>query len=88
MPMELAVREDGRVTIIAVSGDLVAGDSEVVFKKTVSRLLEEGKVGRLAGEAFGDPFDPSPYCHLQGRDIKRYAYPLRLFQQGFNQLHV
>ena len=47
MPMELAVREDGRVTIVSVSGDLVAGDSEVVFKKTVSRLLEEGKVDLL-----------------------------------------
>jgi anti-sigma B factor antagonist len=41
--MELALYEDGNVTIVALSGDLVIGDAEAVFKKTVSRLLEEGK---------------------------------------------
>jgi anti-sigma B factor antagonist len=43
-PMNLDVRDDGRVTIIAVQGDLVIGEPETVFKKTVTRLLEEGKV--------------------------------------------
>ena len=41
--MELALYEDGSVTIVTLSGDLVIGDAEAVFKKTVSRLLEEGK---------------------------------------------
>lgn len=42
--MELALYEDGSVTIVTLSGDLVIGDAEALFKKTVSRLLEEGKV--------------------------------------------
>ena len=42
--MELTTREDGRVTILTVNGDLVIGDPESTFKKTVTRLLEEGKV--------------------------------------------
>lgn len=42
--MELALQEDGGVTIVTLSGDLVIGDAEALFKKTVSRLLEEGKV--------------------------------------------
>jgi len=42
--MELSTREDGRVTIISVKGDLVIGEGEAMFKKTVTRLLEEGRV--------------------------------------------
>lgn len=42
--MELALRDDGSVTIVTLSGDLVIGDAEALFKRTVSRLLEEGKV--------------------------------------------
>jgi anti-sigma B factor antagonist len=42
--MELTTRDDGRVTILVVRGDLVIGDAESTFKKTVMRLLEEGKV--------------------------------------------
>lgn len=42
--MELALQEDGSVTIVTLSGDLVIGDAEALFKKTVSRLLEESKV--------------------------------------------
>jgi anti-sigma B factor antagonist len=42
--MNMNVRDDGRVTIIAVEGDLVIGEPEAAFKKTVNRLLEEGKV--------------------------------------------
>jgi len=45
--MELSIREDGRVTIVSVSGDLVIGDSEAAFKKEVLRLLEQGKVDLL-----------------------------------------
>ena len=45
--MNLDIREDGRVTILALNGDLGIGESETVFKKTVSRLLEEGKVHLL-----------------------------------------
>jgi len=42
--MDLVLYEDGSVTIVTLSGDLVIGDAEAAFKKTVSRLLEEGKV--------------------------------------------
>ena len=42
--MDLETRDDGRVTILALKGDLGIGDSETLFKRTVSRLLEEGKV--------------------------------------------
>ena len=42
--MNLDVRDDGHVTIIAVEGDLVIGEPEAAFKKAVTRLLEEGKV--------------------------------------------
>jgi anti-sigma B factor antagonist len=42
--MHLTTRDDGRVTILTVSGDLVIGDPESAFKKTVTGLLEEGKV--------------------------------------------
>ena len=42
--MDLALYEDGSVTVVTLAGDLVIGDAEAAFKKTVSRLLEEGKV--------------------------------------------
>ena len=45
--MDLATREDGGVTIITVTGDLVIGDAESNFKKTITRLLEEGRVNLL-----------------------------------------
>jgi len=45
--MELDVRDDGRVTILSLSGDLGIGESESLFKKTVARLIEEGKVNLL-----------------------------------------
>jgi len=45
--MELKTREDGPITIVTVSGDLVIGDAETTFKKTVTRLLEEGRVNLL-----------------------------------------
>jgi anti-sigma B factor antagonist len=45
--MELTTREDGHVTIMSVQGDLVIGEPEATFKRTVTRLLEEGKVNLL-----------------------------------------
>jgi len=45
--MNLETRDDGAVTILTVSGDLVIGDPETTFKKTVTRLLEEGRVHLL-----------------------------------------
>jgi len=45
--MELKTREDGRVTILTVEGDLVIGDAETAFKKAVTRLLEQGHVHLL-----------------------------------------
>ncbi len=45
--MDLETRDDGGVTIITVGGDLVIGDAESTFKKTVTRLLEEGRVNLL-----------------------------------------
>ena len=40
--MSVSVRQDGSVTVLTVDGDLVIGDPEALFKKTVARLLEEG----------------------------------------------
>ena len=45
--MDLTTREDGRVTILTVNGDLVIGEPESAFKKTVTRLLEVGRVHLL-----------------------------------------
>jgi anti-sigma B factor antagonist len=47
LPMELTTRADGRVTIVTVSGDLVVGDAESTFKRTVTRLLEGGQMNLL-----------------------------------------
>ncbi len=41
--MQLSTREDGPVTILIVDGDLVIGEPETLFKKTVARLLEQGR---------------------------------------------
>jgi anti-sigma B factor antagonist len=45
--MELKTREDGRVTILTVDGDLVIGEAETSFKRTVTRLIEQGHVHLL-----------------------------------------
>jgi anti-sigma B factor antagonist len=45
--MQLTTTDDGHVTILTVDGDLVIGESESLFKRTVTRLLEEGKVNLL-----------------------------------------
>ncbi len=45
--MQLSTADDGHVTILTVDGDLVIGESESLFKRTVIRLLEEGKVNLL-----------------------------------------
>ena len=45
--MELTSREDGDITILTVTGDLVIGEPETTFKKTVTALLEEGRVNLL-----------------------------------------
>jgi anti-sigma B factor antagonist len=45
--MDLKTTENDRVTILTLNGDLVIGEAESTFKKTVTRLLEEGKVHLL-----------------------------------------
>jgi anti-sigma B factor antagonist len=45
--MQLQTTEDGHVTILTVEGDLVIGEAESLFKRTITRLLEEGKVHLL-----------------------------------------
>jgi anti-sigma B factor antagonist len=45
--MQLTSREDGDITILTVNGDLVIGEPETTFKKTVTQLLEEGRVNLL-----------------------------------------
>lgn len=45
--MELTTREDGEITILTVTGDLVIGEPETTFKKAITRLLEEGRVNLL-----------------------------------------
>jgi anti-sigma B factor antagonist len=55
--MKLTTREDGRVTVLTVEGDLVIGEAETGFKRMVIRLLEEGHVNLLvdlAGVGFLD----------------------------------
>ncbi len=42
--MQLSTREDGPITLLIVEGDLVIGEPEALFKKTVARLLEAGRV--------------------------------------------
>lgn len=42
--MRLDVRDDGRVTIVALEGDLVIGEPEAAFKRKITELLEDGKV--------------------------------------------
>src|ERR1700687_2383357 len=45
--MQLTTKYGGHVPILTLDGDLVIGESESLFKKTVIRLLEEGKVNLL-----------------------------------------
>jgi len=45
--MQITTTDDGHITILTVDGDLVIGESESLFKRTVIRLLEEGKVNLL-----------------------------------------
>jgi len=45
--MDLQTHEDGSVTVLTVTGDLVIGEAESTFKKTVTRLLEEGRTRLL-----------------------------------------
>ncbi|HEY2796519.1 MAG TPA: STAS domain-containing protein [Thermoanaerobaculia bacterium] len=45
--MQLTSRADGDITILTVTGDLVIGEPETTFKKTVTQLLEEGRVNLL-----------------------------------------
>ena len=45
--LKLTTKDDGQVTILTVDGDLVIGESETLFKKTVTRLIEEGRVNLL-----------------------------------------
>ena len=42
--MDISIREDGRVRIVSVTGDLVIGESEASFKRAVTRLMDEGHV--------------------------------------------
>lgn len=42
--MDLKTTEENGVTILTLKGDLVIGEPESTFKKTVTRLLEEGKI--------------------------------------------
>lgn len=45
--MKLSTRDDGRVTILTVEGDLVIGEAEAAFKRTVNGLIEQGRVNLL-----------------------------------------
>ena len=45
--MPLTVRQDGSVTIVAVDGNLVIGEPETAFKRTIAQLLEKGQVQLL-----------------------------------------
>jgi anti-sigma B factor antagonist len=45
--MELTSHEDGGITVLTVTGDLVIGEPETTFKKKITQLLEEGRVNLL-----------------------------------------
>ena len=45
--MNLKTTEENGVTVLTLTGDLVIGEPEATFKKTVMRLLEEGKTRLL-----------------------------------------
>ena len=45
--MNLKTTEENGVTVLTLTGDLVIGEPEATFKKTVTRLLEEGKTRLL-----------------------------------------
>jgi anti-anti-sigma factor len=45
--MQLTTRDEGRITILTVEGDLVIGEPESLFKRTVTRLIEQGRVQLL-----------------------------------------
>jgi anti-sigma B factor antagonist len=45
--MELTSHEDGGITVLTVTGDLVIGEAETTFKKKITQLLEEGRVNLL-----------------------------------------
>ncbi len=45
--LTIETRQDGPVTILVLSGDLVIGDAEIVFKRTASGCLEDGRVDLL-----------------------------------------
>ena len=45
--MPLSVRQDGAVTIVTVDGDLVIGEPEATFKRTIAQLLEQGQAQLL-----------------------------------------
>jgi anti-sigma B factor antagonist len=45
--MNLKTTEENGVTVLTLTGDLVIGEPEATFKRTVMRLLEEGKVRLL-----------------------------------------
>ena len=45
--MDLKTTEENGVTILTLKGDLVIGEPESTFKKTVTRLLAEGKTRLL-----------------------------------------
>jgi anti-sigma B factor antagonist len=41
--MELSTRDDGRVSIVSLEGDLTIGPAEAAFKREIARLLEAGR---------------------------------------------
>lgn len=45
--MNLKTTEENGVTVLTLTGDLVIGEPEATFKRTVIRLLEEGKTRLL-----------------------------------------
>jgi anti-anti-sigma factor len=45
--MQLQTTDDGHVTILTIDGDLVIGEAESLFKRTVTHLLEAGRVNLL-----------------------------------------
>ena len=57
--MQLTMRDEGRITILTVEGDLVIGEPESLFKRTVTRLIEQGRVYLLVDLSAAGSLDSS-----------------------------
>jgi anti-sigma B factor antagonist len=77
--MEISIREDGRVQIVSVQGDLVIGESEASFKRAVTRLIDDlGKVGMVDSTGLGALVRTLTTAQKEGGQAKLLSPPPNL----------